>query len=161
MDLANPLVAAAIMRQGIIIGLLDQFDCIGMTPYIRVDSTLSYCDVPKQYADDKGIVTFNLSENALSYEGIMFYEYGMCFTLSISGEQYNCNVPYNAIEGIYAKEAIKLSVFWQTFEADIDEATSRDEYIEKTLKPRDTSTMNLVNTDAPKGNKNWKPRIVK
>jgi stringent starvation protein B len=80
------------------------YKCIvdsGYTPYIIVDTTVDYVDVPKDYIRDDQIV-LNMAPQAI--RDPVFHKSYLSFRTQFSGVTFYVYVPMIAVLSIYAKE---------------------------------------------------------
>ncbi len=73
----------------------------GCTPYIVVDATVEYVDVPKEYIHDGQIV---LSAAPIAIRDLTFHRSYLSFRAQFSGVTHDIYVPMIAVLSIYAKE---------------------------------------------------------
>ena len=71
------------------------------TPYLVVDTTIDYVDVPEEYIDNDQIV-LNLSPVAI--KDLQLHNRYISFSAQFSGELKHIYVPIAAVSAIYAKE---------------------------------------------------------
>lgn len=71
------------------------------TPYLVVDTTVDYVEVPEEYIDNNQIV-LNLSPVAI--KDLQLHNRYISFSAQFSGELKHIYVPIAAVSAIYAKE---------------------------------------------------------
>ena len=72
-----------------------------MTPYILVDATLEFVQVPQQFIED-GKIVLNISPSAT--DALILGNQLIEFSARFSGVEQTISVPLNAVLAIYARE---------------------------------------------------------
>ncbi len=105
-----------------------------LTPYLMVDTSAGYCQVPEDYIEDNRIV-LNVSPRAVRQLDIANNQ--VSFDARFSGVVYNIIVPMAAVIAIYASENGRGMVF----DSDDDEVDDNP--------PEDTNTPQPNNSSRP------------
>ena len=92
-----------------------------LTPYLRVDATQPYTDVPLQFVKD-GQIVLNLAPHAV-HQLLMGNE-AISFSARFSGAAKDIYVPMTAVLGIYARENGQGLFFDPAEYADIEPAVA-------------------------------------
>jgi len=89
----------------------------GCTPYLVVDATVDYVEVPQDYVED-GHITLNISSQSI--RDLVFDPSFIAFRAQFSGITYNVYIPILAVLSIYAKENPDAGKSFDFFDEDDD-----------------------------------------
>jgi stringent starvation protein B len=71
------------------------------TPYVKVDTAVSYVSVPQQYVTNNQII---LNIAPMAVKDLSLDNRYISFDARFSGEHFHVYIPIKAVKGIYAKE---------------------------------------------------------
>lgn len=114
-----------------------------LTPYLLVDATQPYTDVPSQFIQD-GQIVLNLAPHAVHMFSIN--NEAIVFSARFGGVSKDIYVPMNAVLGLYARENGQ-GLFFDPNEYDnvpVEEESLESESTEETEVPKKKSSLRIL-----------------